>query len=178
MLRKVKPEIRVLAVTGVKTSRSLKRFPILGVVFRGKHWLDGVLKTSASLHGSPVKALNRMVKRSGHYGQVRVVMADGGFPWQVKTEEWGWLAERLGRPLILFNEKASDGSNYSPIKGGFGKAWAKVFRLSLDEAALVVEASTAHPPIPEPLRIARMLAEAYGKLLRLNLRKGSVSLRG
>ncbi|RLI15070.1 MAG: hypothetical protein DRO43_02310 [Candidatus Hecatellales archaeon] len=141
------------------------------MVFRGKHWLDGVLKTSASLHSSPVKALNRMVKRSGHYGQVKVVMADGGFPWQVKTEEWGWLAERLRRPLILLREKASGRSGYSPLKLGFGKVWVKVFRLSLDEAALVVEASTAHHSTPEPLRVARMLAEAYGKLLRLNLRK-------
>jgi endonuclease V-like protein UPF0215 family len=112
-----------------------------------------------------------MVKRSGHYGQVRVIMADGGFPWQVKTGEWSWLAERFRRPLILFYEKAPGRSGYSPVKLGLGKVWVKVFRLSLDEAALVVEASTIHPPTPEPLRVARMLAEAYGKLLRSNLHK-------
>ncbi|HID19051.1 TPA: DUF99 family protein [Candidatus Bathyarchaeota archaeon] len=164
MLRKVKPEIRVLAVTGVKISGDLKRSPLLGFVFRGKHWIDGVLKTSVSLHWSATKALNRMIKGSGHYGQIRVVLADGNFPWRIKAEEWGWLAEKLRRPLILLREKASSGSGYSPVRLSFGEVWIKVFRASLVEAAQVIEASTACPPTPEPLRVARLLAEAYRKL--------------
>jgi endonuclease V-like protein UPF0215 family len=169
MLRKVKPEIRVLAVTGVKTPRGLRRFPLLGIVFRGKHWIDGVLKTSVSLHKSPTKALNRMIKGSGHYGQIRVVMVDGTFPWRIKAEGWGWLAEKLGRPLILFREKASNRNGYLPVKLGFGGIWIKAFGVSLVEAAKVIEASTAHPPTPEPLRVARLLAEAYRKLFPFKL---------
>ncbi|RLI33767.1 hypothetical protein DRO53_04905 [Candidatus Bathyarchaeota archaeon] len=154
---KVKPEIRVMAVTGVQ----LKRLHLLGVVFRGGSWLDGLVKMSTRSH--PVKALNRMIKSSGHYGQVRVVLADAAYPWRVKFEDWGWLAEKLSKPVILFCEKPCKG--LSLLKAGFGRVWVKAFKLSLQESLRVIEVSTALPPLPEPLRVARMLAASLTKAL-------------
>lgn len=165
---KVKPEVRVLAVTGVKPLKVFPRIPLLGVVFRGCFWLDGLLKTSFSLQSNPLRALSRMVKRSSHYGQVRVVLLDAGFPWRAGGEEWKKLAENLNRPLILFCERRAAGCR--PVElFGKAKVWLEAFGLTLEEAGEVVRVSTVEPPLPEPLRVARMLAKAYDRLLRVEI---------
>ncbi len=159
---KVKPEIRVLALTGIPVEGGTLA---LGVVYRGSLWVDGVVK--GTIKGGVAQGLNRMVKRSNHYGQVRVLMLDGDYPWKLSEGEFEWLAEKLSRPLIVaWSGKAPK---------GVAKVWEglkiSAYGLSLEDALAVVRASTVEPPLPEALRLARLLAEAYESLLRHTRRK-------
>ena len=69
-LRQVKREIRVL---GVAASRVGEDSIVVGVVYRGSLWLDGVMKTTTR-EADLTDALIGLVKGSPHYGQIRVIL--------------------------------------------------------------------------------------------------------
>ncbi|MDI6691517.1 MAG: DUF99 family protein [Candidatus Bathyarchaeota archaeon] len=77
--RVIKPEIRVLGVDdGVFTSRSKGLVPVVGVVFRGGYWLDGVMRTNVKIDGlDATKKISSMIINSSHYKQLRVIMLNG-----------------------------------------------------------------------------------------------------
>ena len=69
----VKPEIRVLGVDDGRFMPHTKdEVLVVGVVFRGGYWLDGVMHTVLT-----VDELARMVTSSPHYRQLRVIMLNG-----------------------------------------------------------------------------------------------------
>ncbi|MEM3696127.1 MAG: DUF99 family protein [Candidatus Bathyarchaeia archaeon] len=77
--RIIKPEIRVLGVDdGVFVPRSKGLVPIVGVVFRGGYWLDGVMHTNVKIDGlDATKKITSMIINSPHYKQLRVIMLNG-----------------------------------------------------------------------------------------------------
>ncbi|MEM3700436.1 MAG: DUF99 family protein [Candidatus Bathyarchaeia archaeon] len=77
--RIIKPEIRVLGVDdGVFAPRSKGLVPIVGVVFRGGYWLDGVMHANVKVDGlDATKKITSMIISSSHYKQLRVIMLNG-----------------------------------------------------------------------------------------------------
>jgi endonuclease V-like protein UPF0215 family len=77
--RVIKPEIRILAVDdGTFTPRSKGFVPVVGVVFRGGYWLDGVMHTNVKIDGlDATKKITSMIINSPHYKQLRVIMLNG-----------------------------------------------------------------------------------------------------
>lgn len=77
--RVVKPEIRVLGVDdGVFTPRMKGLVQVVGVVFRGGYWLDGVMHTNVEVDGfDATDKITSMIVNSPHYKQLRVVMLNG-----------------------------------------------------------------------------------------------------
>jgi hypothetical protein len=75
----VKPEIRVLGVDdGVFTPRVKGFVPVVGVVFRGGYWLDGVMHTKIKVDGfDATSKIATMILNSPHYKQLRVIMLNG-----------------------------------------------------------------------------------------------------
>jgi endonuclease V-like protein UPF0215 family len=68
-----KREVRVLGLTyRVYSGCSF----ILGVVFRGRLWLDGVLYRRLESRGGILSELISMISESPHRGQIRVVVLD------------------------------------------------------------------------------------------------------
>jgi endonuclease V-like protein UPF0215 family len=52
--------------------------PVVGVVFRGGYWLDGVMHTEILVDGfDATDKISEMVTYSPHYEQLRMVMLDG-----------------------------------------------------------------------------------------------------
>ena len=78
-LRVVKPEIRVLGIDDGKfTPHSKEQVPIVGVVFRGGCWLDGVMYTTLTVDEfDATERIAAMITRSPHYRQLRVVLLNG-----------------------------------------------------------------------------------------------------
>ncbi|GAI48176.1 unnamed protein product, partial [marine sediment metagenome] len=76
---KIKPEIRVLGIDdGPFEPHAGGEVPLVGAVFRGGRWLDGVLSTTIEQDGTnATERVVEMVNRSRHRGQLRIVMADG-----------------------------------------------------------------------------------------------------
>ncbi len=77
--RVIKPEIRVLGVDdGVFTPRMEGLVQVVGVVFRGGYWLDGVMHTNVEVDGfDATDKITSMIIGSPHYKQLRVVMLNG-----------------------------------------------------------------------------------------------------
>jgi endonuclease V-like protein UPF0215 family len=75
----IKPEIRVLGVDdGIFTPRVKGLVPVVGVVFRGGYWLDGVMHTKIEIDGfDATDKITSMIKNSSHYKQLRVIMLGG-----------------------------------------------------------------------------------------------------
>lgn len=77
--RVIKPEIRVLGVDdGVFTPHVKGLVPVVGVVFRGGYWLDGVMHTKIKVDGfDATRKIASMILNSPHYKQLRVIMLNG-----------------------------------------------------------------------------------------------------
>jgi endonuclease V-like protein UPF0215 family len=75
----IKPEIRVLGVDdGFFTPHVEGLVPIVGVVFRGGYWLDGVMYTEVEVDGfDATEKIVSMILDSPHYKQLRVIVLDG-----------------------------------------------------------------------------------------------------
>jgi endonuclease V-like protein UPF0215 family len=76
--RTIKPEIRVLGVDDGPFTSHTGYAPIVGVVFRGGYWLDGVLSTKVKVDGfDATEKIAAIIADSPHRRQVRVIMLDG-----------------------------------------------------------------------------------------------------
>ena len=77
--RVIKPEIRILGIDdGVFTPHTEGLVPIIGVVFRGGYWIDGVMHTKIKVDGiDATNKITSMILNSPHYKQLRVIMLNG-----------------------------------------------------------------------------------------------------
>ena len=77
--RSVKTEVRILGVDdGYFIPHTKGKCEVVGVVFRGGYWLDGVMHTRIDIDGmDATDKLAMMVNGSPHYGQLRVIMLNG-----------------------------------------------------------------------------------------------------
>ena len=75
----IKPEIRILGVDdGVFTPHKKTLALVVGVVFRGGYWLDGVMHTKVEVDGfDSTQKIVSMIVNSPHHKQLRVIMLDG-----------------------------------------------------------------------------------------------------
>ena len=91
-LRQVKKEIRVLGFAAKPTGVNDKLY-VVGVVFRGKLWLDGVMRTVAC--GPDItKEVVEMIINSPHHPQIRVILLHGDLlPQNIL---WDWERNHLG----------------------------------------------------------------------------------
>lgn len=63
---------------GVFTPHKRGFVPVVGVVFRGGYWLDGVMHTSVEIDGfDATEKISSMVVNSPHYKQLRVILLNG-----------------------------------------------------------------------------------------------------
>jgi len=153
-LRHVKAEIRVL---GVAAGRVGEDSIVVGVVYRGGLWLDGVLK--ARTHGADLTdALIGMVKGSPHSGQIRVIILNqDGMPPDsvVKIER---LHAETNKPVIMLTPKGEN----APFTWKRGGESVGFYALGLSRwtAEEVLKRASVDGPIPEALRVADMALSA------------------
>ena len=77
--RSIKPEIRVLGVDdGIFVPRTKGTVDVIGVVYRGGYWIDGVMRTEVTIDGmDATKNIAEMIKKAPHYAELRIVILDG-----------------------------------------------------------------------------------------------------
>lgn len=173
-LRTIKAEIRVLGISdGGPPFPAATGIGIVGVVFRGGRWFDGVLKTVVSkTRRDEMLMITRMVRLSPHYDQIRVLILDGLLlrrPFLLNIEN---LRRRLRRPVIaVFDSKKTR------VPKGVGAMLVnddkRQFPFSLwisgihpEDALALVRVITTQPPLPEPLRVSRLVAREFNRRLQ------------
>lgn len=186
----LKPEIRILGFDdGPFSAKRKGTVPIIGVVYRGGNFLDGILRTDVKIDGlDSTEKLVKLINSSRHKQQLKIIMLDGltfgGFNIvDVKT-----VHKKTDLPVIVVNRKHPDLEKVrSALKNNFkdfAKRWkmiknagavremhlkngAKIFYqsvgLSAGDAEDVLTISCTHGQIPEALRVAHLIATAIVK---------------
>jgi hypothetical protein len=188
--RVIKHEIRIVGVDdGVFVPHTKGIANVIGVVFRGGYWLDGVMKTEIAIDGmDATEKIARMISASPHYAQIRVIMLDGvtfaGFnvvdinrlstltdlPVIAVTRDQPdfedikkaltHLPESRERWRILENE-----STLISVKSRKGEepVYMQVADISREDAENIVKETSTRSNVPEPLRVAHLIASGLSK---------------
>ena len=189
--RVIKPEIRVLGVDdGAFTPHAKGQVPVIGVVFRGGYWLDGVIHTKIEIDGfDATDRIISMITGSSHYKQLRVIMLNGitfaGFNIvDVKT-----LNAATKLPVITVTREKPDLADIhkalqnlpkseerweailsagEPIEVSTRNAKAKVYMqtagVSKEDAQKILRLTSTRSNIPEALRVAHLVASGISRL--------------
>jgi endonuclease V-like protein UPF0215 family len=183
--RAIKPEIRVLGVDdGVSIPGIKGLVPVVGVVFRGGYWLDGVMHTRVGVDGfDATNKIASMILNSPHYKQLRVIMLDGitfaGFnvvdirklntetklPVVAVAREKPNLAEiRLALENLPKSEERwkamqSAGEMFAVSTRSEGeKIWMQISGILEEDARRILRLTSTRSSIPEALRVAHLIA--------------------
>ena len=162
--------------------------PVIGVIFRGGSFLDGALRTDVTIDGlDSTENLAKLINNTRHKRQLRVIMLDGITFGGFNIVDIQRLRDETGLPVIVFNRKMPDLPRVQKALKNFDdyeKRWALIEKagevkdcnlktgkgvyyqavgLSDKEAEEVIRLSSTHGQIPEPLRVAHLIATAIVK---------------
>jgi uncharacterized protein len=183
--RVIKPEIRVLGIDdAAHIFRSKSYVPIIGVVFRGGFWLEGVMSTKILVDGfDSTQAISDMIKESPHFKQLRVVMLNGVTFGGFNIVDLKTLNEKIGLPIIAVARKKPDlisvhqaiqklshpeerlkalnnaGEIVSiQLKSKKAQLYCHVLGIQLEDAQKILDLTSTRSITPEPLRVAHLIA--------------------
>jgi len=183
--RVVKPEIRVLGVDDGVFIPHVKGFaPVVGVVFRGGYWLDGVMCTRVEVDGTDATdKIASMIVGSPHHKQLRVIMLNGVTCAGFNIVDIKKLNVKTGLPVIAVTREEPD---FKEIREALKnlpeseKRWktirgsGEMFEVSTrhksaivymqasgiheEDARKIVQLTSTRSDVPEPLRVAHLIA--------------------
>jgi len=188
--RSIKFEIRVLGVDdGVFIPHSKGLVDVVGVVFRGGYWLDGVMRTEIEVDGlDATEKIASMIIESPHYKQLRIIMLSGitfaGFNVVDIKELYG----KTELPVIALTrdlpkmEEIKQALENLPEKEKRWKAilnageiikvqtregeepiYMQIAGIEKEDAEKIVKITATRSNIPEPLRVAHIIASGLTK---------------
>jgi endonuclease V-like protein UPF0215 family len=175
---------------GVFVPHSKGFAPIIGVVFRGGYWLDGVMSTRAEVDGFDASdKIASMIVNSPHYKQLRVIMLDGVTFAGFNVVDIKQLNMETKLPVIAVTRDKPD---FDDIKRALGhlpdpeKRWQAVLNAGQiievntrnkkkkvymetsgileDDARKILRLTSTRSNVPEALRVAHIIASGINKL--------------
>jgi uncharacterized protein len=183
--RVIKPEIRVLGVDdGIFTPHVESWVPVVGVVFRGGYWLDGVMHTEVLVDGfDATEKISTMITSSPHYRQLRVVMLNGITFAGFNVVDMKELNAAIHLPIVAVTREKPDLHSIREALQHLLKSeqrWKAVLNagdvaevctrhmnekiyvhtvgVSLPDAEKIVRLTSTRSNIPEALRVAHLIA--------------------
>lgn len=190
MIRKIKREIRILGFddAAFEHGSAGKSVPVVGVIFRGGDFIDGMLRTDVTIDG--MDSTDKLIKRinsSRHRQQLKIVMFGGITLGGFNIVDIHRLHERTNLPVIVVNRKMPNLQDVQKALKKFKdykKRWALIEKagalkpctlkrgkkvyyqsvgLSDERAEDIIILSSTRSFIPEPLRVAHLIATAIVK---------------
>ena len=188
--RQIKSEIRILGIDdSVFTPRTKGKADIIGVVYRGGHWLDGVMRTQVEIDGlDATEKIATMIKNYPHYEQLRVIMLDGVTFAGFNIVNIKQLYKQTRLPVITVTREEP---NFEDIKKAlknlphYKKRWkimenaGETFKvqtregeepiyvqavgISRSDAERILERTSTRSNIPEALRVAHIIASGLSQ---------------
>ncbi|MBI4010380.1 MAG: DUF99 family protein [Candidatus Aenigmarchaeota archaeon] len=185
----LKSEIRILGFDdGPFETKTKATTPVIGVIYRGGKFLDGILRTDVEVDGlDSTGKLAKLINSSRHKQQLKVVMLDGITVGGFNIIDIVQLHKNTNIPVIVFNRKHPDLTAVKNALNNFHdfdirwkmvKNAGKIKECELDDSKKIyyqsigmsdedVEEtlllSSTHGDIPEPLRVAHLIATAIVK---------------
>lgn len=181
--RAIKSEIRLL---GVDDGRFVPHTDgvviVVGVVFRGSCWLDGVMHTRIAIDGfDATERLASMINSSPHCKQLRLVMLNGITLGGFNVVDIKKLNSATHLPVIALTRDKPDLEAIHKALNNLPKSeerWSMILEageihevscrgkqlymelagISLTDAREIVELTSIRSSFPEPLRVAHLIA--------------------
>jgi hypothetical protein len=187
----IKREIRIVGVDdGVFVPHTRGIADVIGVVFRGGYWLDGIMKTEIAIDGmDATEKIARMISSSPHYAQIRVIMLDGVTFAGFNVVDINGLSALTRLPVIAITRDEPDFEdirkalthlsesrerwrileNESPLtkvksRKGEEPVYMQVAGISREDAEKIVTETSTRSNVPEPLRVAHLIASGLSKV--------------
>lgn len=188
--RSIKPEIRVLGVDdGDFVPRTKGLVDVVGVVYRGGYWLEGVMRTEIEVDGmDATEKIADMIKSSPHHDQLRVVVLDGITFAGFNVVDIKELFKRAKLPTIaIVREKPNlkeirealrnlpEHEKRWKIIKNTGKIikvqkrkaaeaiYMQIAGISEEDAKKIVRNTSTRSNVPEALRVAHIIASGLTK---------------
>ncbi len=183
--RVIKPEIRVLGVDDGAFKPHVKgQVPVIGVVFRGGFWLDGVMHTKIEVDGfDATDKIASMITGSSHYKQLRVIMLNGVTFAGFNIVDVKALHAATKLPVITVTREKPDFEDIhkalknlansearweailsagAPVEVSTRSAEARVYMqtvgVSKEDAQKILRLTSTRSNVPEALRVAHLIA--------------------
>ncbi len=181
----IKSEIRIIGWDdGPFEFRKKGKVILIGVVFRGGNFFDGILKTEADVDGfdSTEKIADAIIRSK--YGDLRIIMLDGITFGGYNVVDIRELCEKTKMPVIVVNRKKPDLERFKAgMKGlpdyekrlkavenagefyyahiGDKRLCFQKCGIEAKDAEEIIRLSSKHAVMPEPLRVAHLIATGF-----------------
>ncbi|MDH4221774.1 MAG: DUF99 family protein [Candidatus Bathyarchaeota archaeon] len=183
--RCIKPEIRVLGVDdGIFVPHTKDTVDVVGVVYRGGYWLDGVMRTEVTVDGvDATEKIADMIKKSPHYEELRVVILNGITFAGFNVVDINKLFKTMNLPVIAVAREKPDlekikkalenlpecERRWQAIESA-GKiievqtrnteetVYTQIAGISQEDAEKILKRTSTRSNIPEALRVAHIIA--------------------
>jgi len=183
--RSIKPEIRVLGVDdGVFIPHNKGYADVVGVVFRGGYWLDGAMRTEVEVDGlDATEKIASMIIASPHYQQLRVIMLNGITFAGFNIVDIKELYNKTKLPVIAVTRDKPDMEEIKKAlenlpekerrwqailnagelltvqtREGEEPVYMQIAGITRSDAEKIVKMTSTRSNIPEPLRVAHIVA--------------------
>jgi len=183
--RTIKNEIRILAWDdGPFEFKSKGKDILVGVIFRGGQFLDGLLKTEVEIDGldATEKIIEKTLKTK--HKDLRVIMLDGITFAGFNIVDIKEIYEKTKFPVIVINRKKPDFEKFistlrqlpNPekrlrcVENAGPIYWVSIknkricfqsYGIQREDAEKIIKVTSTMSLIPEPLRVAHLLATGF-----------------
>jgi endonuclease V-like protein UPF0215 family len=183
--RTIKKEIRIIAWDdGPFEFKTRGRDILVGVIFRGGQFLDGMLKTEVEIDGDDAteKIIGKILKTK--HKDLRVVMLDGITFAGFNTVDIKEIYEKTRLPVIVVNRKKPDLEKFrealkalphaekrlEAVKNAGPIYWTSIknkricfqcYGIKKEDAEKIIRTTSTMSLIPEPLRAAHLIANGF-----------------
>ena len=183
--RSIKSEIRVLGVDdGLFAPHTKGTVDVVGVVYRGGYWLDGVMRTEVTIDGmDATEKIAAMIKKSPYYEELRVVILNGITFAGFNVVDINKLFKTVNLPVIAVTREKPDlekirkalkklpecEKRWQAIENA-GKiievqtrnteeaVYMQIAGVSQEDAEKILKSTSTRSNIPEALRVAHIIA--------------------
>jgi endonuclease V-like protein UPF0215 family len=186
----IKSEIRVIGIDdGPFEPHTEGKALLVGTVFRGGQWLDGILRTYIDVDGKDAtQRIIEMINKSRHKGQLRVIMVDGVTFAGFNVIDIQEVFRQTGLPVIVVSRKLPD---FPKVKKALknlpdwqerwrmlraaGKIYPvrsrpraapicmQVAGIKRADAEEIIKLTSTRSLVPEPLRVAHLIATGIAR---------------
>jgi len=185
----MKKEIRIVGFDDAPfVPRSKGKAIVIGVITRGGGFADGIIKTEVEIDGlDATEVLSRVINKSKHKPQLRVIMLNGITIAGFNMVNIYKLSKQTNLPVIVVNRKKPNlekmrralmnfkdfeerwriveaAGNIKRIEIKNGKfIYYQKSGIDKNSAEEIIRMSCTHSLLPEPLRLAHLIASAIIK---------------
>jgi hypothetical protein len=180
MRKNVKKEIRVLGIDDSPFSRDDKDVLIVGCLFRGGEWIDGVMSCRVTVDGDDATAkLIEMINRSKFKKQIQCIFLDGIAFGGFNVVNIKSLHMHTGIPVIVIVRKMPNFLKLEKalkrlqmerkyqlmeragvpveVQCAQGRIFIQYAGMSYEDAAAILHVCCTHSYLPEAIRVAHLI---------------------